>query len=70
MYVSYEDGDTEKMLQSEFNNIHQSMGRERERKRGLSTLCKALPNSSLSERDSDGVHPLASEIHVQQNHKL
>ena len=42
MYVSYEDGDTEKMLGSEFNNIHQSMGREtereRERERGRSTL--------------------------------
>ena len=48
MYVSYEDGDTQKMLESEFNNIHQSTGRERERERerAVYTLCKALPNSS------------------------
>ena len=50
-------------------------GRERERKIAVYTLCKPIPNSnkiysSLSKTDSDGVHPLASEIHVQQNHRL
>ena len=46
-------------------------GREIEKERAINTLCKALPNSSpltkyfsLSKRDSDGVHPLASELHV------
>ena len=27
-------------------------------------------NIPLSKRDGDGVHPLASELHVQQNHRL
>ena len=49
--VNYKDGDTEKMLWSEFNVIHQSMGRERERKRGLSTLFAKPYLTALHEQN-------------------